>query len=40
MMHKGGNNNTVIKEVVNFLKEARYLEQKEANVGEFPYGQL
>ena len=31
MMHNGGNHNTIIKEAGNFLKEARDLEQKEAN---------
>ena len=36
MMHNGGNHNNVIKEERNFLKEARDLEQKEANEGEFP----
>ena len=36
MMHNGGNHTTVIKEAGKFLKEARYLEQKEANEGEFP----
>ena len=40
MMHNGGNHNTVIKEAGKSLKEARDLEQKEANEGEFPYGQL
>ena len=40
MMHNGGNLNTIIKEAGKFLKEARDLEQKEANEGEFPYGQL
>ena len=40
MMHNGGNHNTIIKEAGKFLKEARDLEQKEANKGEFPYGQL
>ena len=38
MMHNGGNHNTIIKEAGKFLKEARDLEQKEANEGEFPYG--
>ena len=40
MMQNGGNRNTIIKEAGKFLKEDRYLEQKEANEGEFPYGQL
>ena len=40
MMHNGGNHNTIIKEAGKFLKEARDLEQKEANEGDFPYGQL
>ena len=40
MMHNGGNHNTIIKEAEKFLKEARDLEQKEANEGDFPYGQL
>ena len=39
-MHNGGNHNTIIKEAGKFLKEARDIEQKEANEGEFPYGQL
>ena len=39
-MHNGGNQNTAIKEAGNFFKEVRDLEQKEANEGEFPYGQL
>ena len=38
MMHNGGNHNIIIKEAVKFLKEARDLEQKEPNKGEFPYG--
>ena len=40
MIHNRGNHNTIIKEAGQFLKEARDLEQKEANEGEFPYGQL
>ena len=40
MMHNRGNHNTIIKEAGKFLKEARDLEKKEANEGEFPYGQL
>ena len=40
MMHNGGNQNIIIKEAGNFLNESRDLEQKEANEGEFPYGQL
>ena len=39
-MHNGGNHNNVIKEAGKFLKGARELEQKEANDGEFRYGQL
>ena len=40
MIHNRGNHNTMIKEAGKFLKEARDLEQKEGNEGEFPYGQL
>ena len=40
MMHNGGNHNTIIKEAGKFLKEARDLEQKEANELEFAYVQL
>ena len=34
------NHNTIIKEAGKFLKVARDIEQKEANEGKFPYGQL
>ena len=40
MMHNRGNHNTIIKEAGKFLKEAKDLEQKEANEGQFPYGKL